>query len=160
MKSLILGLLFVVNSAYASPVLIKSSDEDSELRKIPQNLMATFIDQKFKFVPISKNVYDLTIKNLRCDYDSRDSIYPDQYNAGLPRVNCYVNAEVEMNGKGTPVQESRYIVELLNLLQSKTDGTFTDCITGGRCVTFVSEIKCISDLNQEEMYKAYSCYFQ
>lgn len=161
MKGLILGLLITVNCAFAStPVLVKSSDKDYDLGRIPQNLMATFIDQNFNFIMVSKNVYDLTIRNLRCDYYSRDGMYPDYSNAGLPKVNCYVNAVPEMGGKGIPVLEGRYILELMDRLQSKTEGEFSDCSMGGKCVTFVKEIKCISDLNHAEMKDAYSCYFR
>ena len=159
MKFFLLSLCLFTQFSHAAEetIVIRSSSEDSEIEKIPQQLMAIFVDQKFKMISVSKNIYNLKVLNLRCDYHSRDALYPDYFNGGLPKVNCYVNADLEMGGKGTPVEESRYLLSLINLIEKKFDTYYTDCAMGGKCMSFIQKIDCTSDMNQDEMNKAFTC---
>lgn len=159
MKYFLLSFLLITQVTFAAEetIVLRSSNEDSEIGKVPQLLMATFVDQKFKMTTVSKNIYNLKVLNLRCDYHSRDALYPDYFNGGLPKVNCYVNADLEMGSKGTPIEESRYLLSLINLIEKKMDVYYTDCAMGGKCVSFIDKIDCTSDLNQEEMNKAFTC---
>jgi hypothetical protein len=157
MKSLIVFLVLACSSLSASTIIINSENSDYELAKVPQNLLATFVDQGFKQVEVTPKVWDLTIDGLRCDSLSRDNLYPDFSNAGLPSIKCYVNAVPEMNGIGIPVQESRFIQSLINIIEAKAYGDYSDCSMGGKCSSFIASIICTLDLNQDEMHKAYSC---
>lgn len=149
MKRLFVILFLISTAASANTVVLSSQNSDSELACLPQQLMATFVDQGFIQIQSSKNIWDLTLNNLRCDYRSNDALYPDYYNGGLPSVKCSVN--------NTPVQESRYIYSMITLIEAKAGGEFTDCAMGGKCTSIISSIKCRIDMNQEEMFKAYSC---
>lgn len=162
MKAFILGLLLLSTSVMAGEngVWLKSNDEDYVVAKLPQKIMATFVDQGFKQKEVSPGIFELKVSNVRCDYLSRDPLYPDYSNGGLPSVKCYADADAEMNGKGTKIQESRYLNELFNMIQEKRDLPITDCAMGGKCVSFVTTIQCWVDLNMEEMKDAYSCYLK
>lgn len=162
MKSLLLGLALLSTTAFAGEtgVWLKANDEDYTVARLPQKLMATFVDQGFKQKEVSPGIFELTVKNVRCDFQSRDALYPDYSNAGLPSVKCYTDAEIEMNGNGTRIQESRYLNELFNTIQEKKDISITDCAMGGKCVSYVSTIQCWVDLNMDEMKDAYSCYLE
>ena len=141
-------------------ISVNANNNDDDLRTIPQQLMATFVDQGFKQKEISKGLWELKIENLRCDSLSRDPEFPDSPKGGLPSVKCFVNAEIEMGGKGTPIQEGRFVEQLLNTVEHKIpDAQFSDCSMGGKCVTYVKKIRCTVDLNQEEMHNAYLCEF-
>ncbi|MBC7428686.1 MAG: hypothetical protein H7336_08760 [Bacteriovorax sp.] len=159
MKGLFFGLLLALTCsvANANTVTLNSQNKDYELAKVPQNLMAAFVDQGFIQEESSTNVWDLTITGLRCDTQSRDALYPDYSNAGLPSVKCYVNAAPERLGAGSPIQESRYINSLINVIEAKANGEYSDCSMGGKCSSYIALIKCRIDLNQEEMHNAYSC---
>lgn len=161
MKAFLLGLALLSTQAFASNgVWLKSNDEDYVVAKLPQKLMATFVDQGFEQKEVSSGIFELNIKNVRCDYNSRDFLFPDASNAGLPTVKCYTNAEVEMNGAGTKIQESRYLHSLLETIEEKKDIAIGDCAMGGKCVSFVETIQCWVDLNAEYMADAYSCYLK
>lgn len=162
MKGLLLGLLFVSSTTFAieNGVWLKSNDEDSIVSKLPQQLMATFVDQGFKQKEISPGIFELTVKNVRCDFQSRDALYPDYSNAGLPSVKCYTDAVIEMNGNGIKIEESRYLNELFNTIEEKKNIAITDCAMGGKCVSYVSTIQCWVDLNRDEMKDAYSCFLK
>ena len=160
MKSLLLGLLLLSSTVFAKDVIVTSAAEDYELGRVPQNLMSVLLDQKFKQVEISKGVFEILVKDLRCDFSSRDALFPDSSIGGLPTVKCFVNAESIRNGKGKAIQDSRYIYDILNLVDTKTGAEIGDCSMGGKCSSFVKILKCQVDLNQEEMSKAYSCLFK
>ena len=162
MKLLIIGLMLMANTVMAaeSGIWLKSNDEDYVVARLPQKLMATFVDQGFKQKEVSPGIFELKISNVRCDFNSRDPLYPDYSNAGLPSVKCYADADAEMNGKGTKIQESRYLNELFNTIQEKTDLPITDCAMGGKCMSYVTTIQCWVDLNMEEMKDAYSCFLK
>ncbi len=162
MKEFILALFLISASAMASEngVWLTSADEDSTVAKIPQSLMAIFVDQGFKQKEISPKIFELSVTNLRCDYQSRDALYPDQSNAGLPSVKCYINASPEMNGKGVKIEESRYLQGLLDTIGDKRGLDAKDCAMCGKCVTFVKTIRCWLDLNMEEMKDAYNCFLK
>ncbi len=162
MKALLFSILLMANTVMAgeSGVWLKSNDEDSVVARLPRLIMATFVDQGFKQKEISPGIFELKVSNVRCDYLSRDSAYPDLPTAGLPSVKCFTDAVLEMNGKGTKIQEGRYLNELFNTIQEKRDLPITDCAMGGKCVSFVSTIQCWVDLNMEEMKDAYSCFLK
>lgn len=162
MKSLLLGLSILSSVTFAGEtgVWLRSNDEDYVTARLPQKLMATFVDQGFKQKEVSPGIFELSIKNVRCDFQSRDALFPDASNAGLPSVKCYTDAEIEMNGNGVKIQEGRYLNELFNIIQEKKDISITDCAMGGKCVSYVSTIQCWVDLNMEEMKDAYSCYLE
>jgi hypothetical protein len=160
MKTLILVAAFICSVASANTVTLMGNNAVYELAKLPQQIMATFVDQGFKQTEVSTNVYDLTIKGLRCDLQSNDALYPDYSNGGLPSVKCYVNADLETGGVGTPVQESRYIQSLISLIEAKAGGEYTDCAMGGKCTSFIKSIKCRIDENQDEMKNAFSCVLE
>jgi len=112
-------LLSSISMAQAYTLLLDSNNSNDVLRKIPQNLMASFVDQGFKQVEVSSKIFELTIKNLRCDTNTRDVLYPDYSNAGLPSVKCYVNADLEkFERKGRAIEESRYIESLFSTIIS------------------------------------------
>lgn len=163
MKKYFTLLVLITFRSFAgeSSFLVDSNNENEKLRVLPQQLMATFVDQGFKQKETSKGIFELKIKNLRCDINSRDFLYPDWSNAGLPSVKCFSNTRTEMGSKGKKILEGRYVNTLLGTLSSElNDFNVYDCAMGGKCIAFVKEIKCKIDLNQEEMHNAYSCEFK
>ena len=159
----LLSLYFLMTAfsfAADKTILIDANNPQRELSQIPQLWMATFVDQGFRQTETRKGVWELTIKNLRCDTHTRDVLYPDYSNAGLPEVKCFVNAVPERGGRGKAVQESRFIDELINRIEEHVpDVHYGDCAMGGKCTSFIKAIHCISDLNQAEMHDAFSCSF-
>lgn len=141
-------------------ITIDANNPQRVLSRIPQLWMATFVDQGFKQTETRKGVWELTIKKLRCDAHTRDVLYPDYSNAGLPSVKCFINASVERGGKGKVIQESRFIEELISRIENHVpEAQYSDCAMGGKCSSFIKVIHCISDLNKEEMHDAFSCSF-
>lgn len=162
MKSVLIICMFsliTINAVLASSssVTINSNDAVMELGDVPQNLMAVLLDNKIAQVEIKPNVFEVSVKNVRCDFSSRDAMFPDSSEAGLALVKCYKDAVVERNGNGTKLIESRYLYSVLETIEKYTDLAISDCAMGGRCSSFVRTITCKVDLNVEEMYRAYSC---
>lgn len=136
--------------AHANTVTIKSNDLNEKLASIPQDLAATFVYQGFNQTEISKNVFQVEVKDLTCKLNSMDFYYPDDKRAGLPMVECFVG--------GKKIQEGRNLEKLFSTIESQNSNLYiTDCSMGGKCMMSLKSIKCISDLNQDEMHNAYSC---
>jgi hypothetical protein len=162
MKTALMLTLFsfvITNAALAasSSLTVTSNEVISELGDVPQNLMAVLLDNNIAQVEVKPNVYTMTVENVRCDYLSRDAMFPDSSVAGLASIICYKDAEVERNGSGTKLIESRYLYSILETVEKHTAFAISDCAMGGRCTSFVSAINCQVDLNVEEMQRAYTC---
>ena len=149
MKLIALMTLFST-MVHANTITIKSNDLNEKMASIPQELAATFFYQGFKQTELEKNIFQIEVKNLECKLNSMNFYYPDDSRAGLPMVECFVG--------GKKIQEARYLTNLLSTIESQTKNFYIfDCAMGGRCILNLKSIKCISDLNQEEMFNAYSC---
>jgi hypothetical protein len=164
MKNLLLTLALILSMTQKTKAesifTITANDQNDVLASLPQNLMATFVDQGFKQKEISKGIFSLKINGLRCDSNSRDFIFPDSSIAGLPMVKCLVNTTPEYNADGKKIQEDRFIQSMIFQLENHLSGfEVTDCAMGGKCSFYIPKIECLIDLNQDEMRNAYSCKF-
>jgi hypothetical protein len=139
-------------------VTIDANNSNEELARIPQNLMSVFVDQGFKQKEISKNVFQLEIKNLSCYGNSRDVLYPDYSNAGLPKIECFVEKTSGLRENVKKLQESRYLQALIDVMEKNIkDFYVSDSAMGGKSFSGIPKILCKSDLNQNEMHNAFSC---
>lgn len=157
MKLIFLTLVLILSFSINAKVIVKSDDSNSEVADLPQEFLSVFVDNGIKQFEISQKIYELSVQNIRCDITRRDALYPDYSNAGLTTIKCYTDAESDRLGNGTPINEGRFILSLINLVEAHRDVSFSDCSMGGKCVSFVNKIKCTVDLNKEYMSEAYSC---
>ncbi len=162
MKSLLLISAFSLLTIHAamatsSSLTITSNDAIEELGNVPQYLMAVLLDNNISQVEVKPSLFEMNVKNVRCDYSSRDAVFPDSSEGGLAVVKCYKDAEIERNGNGTKLIEGRYLYNLLETIEKHTDFSISDCALGGRCTSFVSNITCTVNLEAEDMRSAYSC---
>lgn len=157
MKLLFFTLVLTLSFSINAKVIVKSDDSNSDVSSLPQDFLSVFVDNGIKQNEISQKVFELSVENIRCDITRRDALYPDYSNAGLTTIKCYSNAQSDRFGKGTLLNDGRFLLSLINSVEFHRNVNFSDCSMGGKCVSFVNKIKCTVDLNKELMSEAYSC---
>ncbi len=157
----VVGLVSAVSAAGAASVTV--SDTAPGLPGVALEATAILVDAGLPVRGSGKLTVE--VKGFHCDSRSNAPLDAADPHAGLPSLQCRINAKNERDTKsGQPFAEARAMTHLLDKIQNAKDNggvAFGDCAMGGYCGTFARSISCSIDTKVENFINGgrWSCTF-